>query len=313
MILTRAEPTYSPSSQVISSSSMTSFPFSSHSLTDLSYNDAGRMQRRPRYNLPTFSSSQTTRFDSPEEGLHHQPGMLSQPADFSDYHLEDPSSLHNGSSFGRERSVKPRGRLPEVPEEYSSNAMNGRTTHIHPQMNNGLSRSSSQTSQKSSIAAHENPETVYPPVNFGYLSFSQPGGLDSVSSRSKNDIRKTSLGSPMDETHRGLYDLALNSMRSRKGSNTQVRSSQKAKVSSSSVGSVEDSAYSTANSSRSLNQFQQDDHSLSPSIFDLQRGRSPPIDTAIQKISPTSPIFSDYSRHMSSSAEEIIPMMEWEV
>ncbi len=306
MILTRAEPTYSPSSQVTSSSSMTSFPFSSHSLTDLNYTD--RMHRRAHYNLPTFSSSQSTRFGSPEERLHHQPGMLSQPADFSDYRLEDPSSLHGVAHFGRDRTVKSRERLPEVPEEYSSNAMNGRTAHSRHQMNNGLSRSSSQTSQKSSIV-HESAEIVNPPVNFGYLSFSQPGGLDSVSSRSKNEIRKTSLGSPMDETNRGLYDLALNSMRSRKSSNSQVRSSQRAKVSSSSVGSVEDSAYSTANSSRSLNQFQQDDHSLSPSLFDLQR----PIDTAIQKISPTSPIFSDYSRHMSSSAEEMSSMVEWEV
>ena len=121
----------------------------------------------------------------------------------------------------------------------------------------------------------------------------------------------------MDE-NKGLYDLAITSMRQRRGSggghSYQARSVQRMKVSSSSVGSAEDSAYSTANSSRSLNQLQHEEPSLSPSIFDLpNRGKSPPMDTAIQKISPTSPIFNEYNGQMSSSVEEMYTNVDWEV
>ena len=305
MILKRNDVSVSPRTSLVVQ------PYTAHSLTDLTHSDllgVTGMQRK-QYNLPSFSSSQ---MDSSFEGHFHQPGILTQPIESSDYHTDDSPSI-NAAHF-RDRIGKSKERLPEVPEEYSHTVTPNDRSSNHT---NGYSRSNSQNSQR---LGNGTTDFLNPPSLFGgHLSFSQPGGLDtgSKSYQSRADgFRKHSLGSPMDE-NKGLYDLAVNSMRLRRssagGPPNQARSFQKMKISNGSLGSAEDSAYNTANSSRSLNQLQHDDPSLSPSIFDLQnRERSPPMDTAIQKVSPTSPIFNEYNGHMSLSMEEIT-FVDWEV
>ncbi len=309
MILKRNDANISPPTSLY-----TMQPYTAQSLTDLSQNDIPSV--RKQYNLPSFSSSQTSRLDSSFEGRFHQPGILTQPTDSSDYQMDDLSWMNTAQL--RDRMVKSKERLPEVPEEYSHTVTSSNRTNSNT---NGYSRSNSQNSQRSGNVPGD---FVSPPPSLysGHsLSFSQPGGLDTASRQYQSKvetIRKHSLGSPMDE-NKGLYDLAVTSMR-RRGSvggtvipPQQGRSFQRIKTSSGSLGSTGDSAYSTANSSRSLNQLQHSDSSLSPSIFDLQnRERSPPMDTAIQKISPTSPIFNEYNGRISSSMEEIT-YIDWEV
>lgn len=298
---------------------LTSLSQASYSMNDISTHSdtiAGTKIRRSQ--LPSFSSSQqSSSHVGSLDGKMNYPGLLTQPADLNSYHFEDPTTppfLTN--QFRGERTTPSRDRLPEVPEEHTpgDNGINrGKPPHSH---HNGMSRSSSQASQKSggggSHGIHDLPNQR---PFLGNLSFSQPGGLDSVSNRgypSRYEVRKRSLGSPMDD-NKGLHDLAISSIRTRRGSAGGIlNQTHRSKVSTGSVGSTEDSAYSTGNSSRSLNHFHSDDHSLSPSIFDLpsHRERSPPIDTAIQKISPTSPVNSD---QMSSSLEDFKPCVEWEV
>lgn len=297
---------------------LTSLSQASYSMNDIStHSDTIAGTRLRRSQLPSFSSSQQFNYSSSFDGKINLPGLLTQPADSNNYQIED-HSLPPFISRG-ERATPSRERLPEVPEEHTSGdgvaGVTREKTHSHF---NGMSRSSSQASQKSG-SGHGIYEVQTQRPFLGNLSFSQPGGLDSVSSNrsypSRYEVRKRSLGSPLDD-NKGLYDLAINSMRTRRGSaGSSLNHASRSKISTGSVGSTEDSAYSTGNSSRSLNHFHSDDHSLSPSIFDLQnRGRSPPIDTAIQKISPTSPLHSEYNpRQMSSSLEDVRPVVEWEV
>ena len=301
MILQRQNNTFS---DLTSSASQ---PFHSHSYNDISFGNTSPQKLNSKF----FSSSQSLKPVQPiNETRRFTSGGLTQPVDMTHYQIEDPTWLRNMSS-SRDRVTVSRERLPEVPEE---------TNHdVSIELRTENSKSNSGNSQKSL--------EIHSVSSIGRLSSSQPGRLDrslSPTKRSGDTGRKfsaNSLGSPTDD--KMLYSLALHSVASSKiygGSSTQGHSSYQpralysSKLSTSSVGSGEDSAYSTSHSSKSLNHLQQEDAPTSPnSLFGLRlREKSPPIDTAQQRISPTSPII-DHSLSNDHLVEEERYAIEWEV
>ena len=286
--------------------------FFSHSMSDLSLPEHSGIGSSKRQ-IPSFSSSQTTNtsgiFGSPE-GKYLQPGLLTQPADFQPCQIDDQAWTNSSSGLNfKERVTRSRDLLPEVPEELSGTEK----PSIHV---NGLSKYHTPSYKRSGVGGGSE-EALNQPPSIGRLSSSQPGGLDMTTRHHHGVIdttRKHSLGSPNEE-NKGLYELAMSSMRSKASGGPSYGSRYKSKALHNSFSSVEDSAYSTGHSSRSLNQLHQEEPLSSPnSLFGLRsRDKSPPLDTALQKISPTSPIYPESNRMGTDLIEEASNFIDWEV
>lgn len=253
-------------------------PFLSSSYTDLSISGAARKTSVPMCSSQVVGVDRNgRRFSIPESG------GLTQPADMSSYPHDESLQWLRSINSSRERMALSRDKLPEVPEETTSNSVEVKPPAVHfKQASTGTehSRKSSMQSQTSQRSLTTQDYASSSAASGGMkFSFSQPSHLDASHSTTKtNGSRKLSLGSP--EGDSGLYNLAMQSVASRapgycatqgSGHTYQPRSFYSSKVSTSSVESDSDSAYTTGHSSRSLNH--DDGHSTSPHSFFLTRSK----------------------------------------